>query len=476
MHDDSRSPVGPGRIVTDLIQSWVTEHARRRPDATALVYRGHRLTYGALEETSNRLAHRLRVAGCVRGDRVCTLMPKSPAAIIGILGILKADCIVVPLDPASPAPRLAKVIERCDSRWILAAGSVALLLDALSTIPGFAAAHSIGWLGPYEGPSSVRPAFSLRDLAALPADPPACANTGRDTSHILFTSGSTGSAAGVAITHASVRRFIEWAVPYFGIVTGDRISGHSPLHLDLATFDIFGTFAAGAELHLVPPELSAVPQKLADFIRNSALTQWFSVPSALNTLAWAGVVLTPDFPALRRVIWCGEVLPTPTLIHWMRRVPHAKFTNLYGPTGTTIASGYYTVPKCPSGEDETMPVDRACPGEALLVLDESLRPATPADLSGVEAALRTLDAIHDCAVVSVSTLGLDGASLCCAYVAIDGIDARPAALRDALARVLPAHMLPARWMQFEVLPINGDGKTDRAKLEELFEPGFVTAL
>ena len=47
------------------------------------------------------------------------------------------------------------------------------------------------------------------------------------------------------------------------------------------------------------------------------------------------------------MLWCGEVLPTPTLIYWMKRLPHVQFTNLYGPTETTIASSYYTVPACP---------------------------------------------------------------------------------------------------------------------------------
>ena len=51
-----------------------------------------------------------------------------------------------------------------------------------------------------------------------------------------------------------------------------------------------------------------------------------------------------DFPSLKRVLWCGEVLPTSTLLYWMDRLPDVEFTNLYGPTETTIASSYFTVP------------------------------------------------------------------------------------------------------------------------------------
>jgi len=73
------------------------------------------------------------------------------------------------------------------------------------------------------------------------------------------------------------------------------------------------------------------------------------------------------------VIWCGEVLPTPVLIHWMERVPHASFTNLYGPTETTIASSYYTVPSIPDDEKQPIPIGVACGGEELLILDDERR-------------------------------------------------------------------------------------------------------
>ena len=88
-----------------------------------MVFKRERLTYEALELASNRLAHLLKDAGCARGDRVCLLTPKSPAAIVAILGVLKADAVYVPLDPGSPVPRLEKMIASCDNRWILASGA-----------------------------------------------------------------------------------------------------------------------------------------------------------------------------------------------------------------------------------------------------------------------------------------------------------------------------------------------------------------
>jgi len=117
-----------------------------------------------------------------------------------------------------------------------------------------------------------------------------------------------------------------------------------------------------------------LPPKLVEFIRNSQLTQWFSVPSVLNYVAKFNSLRQGDFPSLRRVLWCGEVLPTPALIYWMKHLPHVRFTNLYGPTEATIASSYYDVPACPENPQEEIPIGRACEGEELLVLDEALNP------------------------------------------------------------------------------------------------------
>src|SRR5438128_520463 len=261
--------------MTSLLQQWVTEQAERRPDATAVVMDGARLTYAQLDALSNQLAHTLKATGCEQGGRVCVLLPKSPVAIVSLLGILKADCSYIPVDTAGPA---------------------------------------------------------------------------------------------------------AWATRYFGTAPTDRISGHPPLHFDLSTFDVFGTFAAGAELHLVPPEVNLLPNALAEFIRTSELTQWFSVPSLLSYLAKFDVVQFNDFPTLRRLLWCGEVFPTPALRYWMARLPHVTFTNRYGPTEATIASSYYTVPSCPEDDRAAIPIGSPCAGEELLVLNERLERVPPGEV------------------------------------------------------------------------------------------------
>jgi amino acid adenylation domain-containing protein len=358
--------------MTALLHEWVARHADSRPDAFAVIAAEERLTYGELEARSNQLARVLRSAGCWKGDRVCVLMPKSAMAMTAIVGIYKADCVFVPLDPSSPAPRLARILDSCQPRCIVAAGGVAHLLDELVG-PSHRSNVAVGWVDALRPvPAGITTRFTLPEMLDASSAPLDYRNTRRDPAHILFTSGSTGTPKGVVITHGNVIAFVEWARRYFGMSAADRVSGHSPLHFDLSTFDIFGAFAAGAQLHLVPPELNLLPQKLAALIRDSELTQWFSVPSILNYLAKFDVVTRGDFPALKRVLWCGEVLPTPALMYFMSRLPHVTFTNLYGPTEATIASSYYTVAHCPSDPAAEIPIGTACAGEELLVLDEGL--------------------------------------------------------------------------------------------------------
>jgi amino acid adenylation domain-containing protein len=365
----------------ELLQDWVTVQAGRRPGAVAVALKGEALRYGELETISNQLAATLKEAGCRRGDRVGLLMPKSPMAIAAVIGIYKADCVYVPLDPAGPAARLAMLVGACGARCLLASGVAVQVLDEVLRLLQSGEPPAIGWMD--ERPAgNVRftTTFSLQDVRnACGAPPSGRASRGGDAAHILFTSGSTGTPKGVVITHANVVRFVEWATRYFGMSSADRVSGHPPLHFDLSVFDIFGSFAAGAALHLVPAEASLLPNKLAEWIRASGVTQWFSVPSALQYMASFDVVGFNDFPALKRLLWCGEVLPTSSLVYWMKRLPHVRFTNLYGPTETTIASSYYTVPRCPEDERVAIPIGSPCEGEELLVLNEALRPVPPGE-------------------------------------------------------------------------------------------------
>jgi acyl-coenzyme A synthetase/AMP-(fatty) acid ligase len=222
----------------------------------------------------------------------------------------------------------------------------------------------------------------------------------------------------------------------------------------------------------------------------------------------------------------------------MQRLPHVTFTNLYGPTETTIASSYYTVPSCPVDDKAPIPIGIGCEGEDLLVLDEQLHPLPPGDigdlyirgaglspgywrspektsavflpnpsdpsdriyktgdlakvgddglvyylgradsqiksrgyrieLGEIETALHSLGCLRECAVVAIDSEGFEGKAICCAFVCLPDSPVTPAFLSKGLSGLVPAYMLPSRWMIFDRLPQNANGKIDRPKLREAF--------
>jgi amino acid adenylation domain-containing protein len=365
-----------------LLQDFAKQKAAERPDATALVMGEERLTYGELVGSAGRLGARLLEAGIEPGDRVGLLIPKGPVAIVAMHAVLECGAIYVPLDVDSPPPRLARILESAGPRLLLSAPTAGATLDGLARLAALPPVWSV------EDPiaaGSVRGELSRADWDVEGPAPEVRVDPGAPA-HLIYTSGSTGQPKGVAITHRGVAAAVAWGLRKFGTEAGDRVSCHAALHFDQSTADVYATLAAGAEVHLVPPGLNLNPRALAALIRESELTQWCSVPSVLAYMVRFGAVGEGDFPALRRLLWGGEPLPTPILIELMRRLPQASFTNLYGPTETTITSSAYRVPAVPADASERIPIGEPCDGEELLILDDRQRPVAAGESGEIHIA------------------------------------------------------------------------------------------
>ena len=99
--------------VLELFERSVDEHE----DRAAIDRAGEIVTYGELDIASSNLANYLLGAGALKGSAVAILAEDSIATITAILGTLKAGCVFVPLDAATPEKRLLSMLSLVEPRW-----------------------------------------------------------------------------------------------------------------------------------------------------------------------------------------------------------------------------------------------------------------------------------------------------------------------------------------------------------------------
>jgi amino acid adenylation domain-containing protein len=380
-----------------LLHQLLAQSAQCHPDRPAIVDGDRVLTYQALDHWSDRVARALADRGVRPGDRVGVDLGKSAEAVVAIYGALKAGACYVPCDHTAPAARLAALAADCGMRavctstaragsWLrMAAGSTPvrrlLLLDG---------DQPDGDRPDSDRPDSDRPdsddgrpaatGLSItagREILAYPAGPPGVARSELDIAYLLYTSGSTGRPKGVMLTHRNGLSFVEWAAGELGVTSEDRLSSHAPFHFDLSVLDLFAAAAGGAATVLVPAAAMLFPPRLADFVRSSRITVWYSVPSVLSMLVRHGGLRPGDFPGLRAMLFAGEVLSARLLRDLMELLPHVRFGNLYGPTETNVCTAHWLSAPPDGGRDIPIGSDIANV-ETFLVEDGDLAGPGPA--------------------------------------------------------------------------------------------------
>ena len=194
-----------------------------------------------------------------------------------------------------------------------------------------------------------------------------------DLAVILYTSGSTGRPKGVTISHRAALAFVHWSVDTFGVRTADRVAAVAALHFDLSIFDLFATVAVGASYHPLPDFALLRPSETRQWIEDQGLTVWYSTPSTLRLLLDRGDLENRPPASLRRVLFAGEVFPTPALRRLRAALPDAELYNLYGPTESNVCT-YHRVDTVPDDDQVNIPLGRACAGTRVEVLDGEGQP------------------------------------------------------------------------------------------------------
>jgi amino acid adenylation domain-containing protein len=322
---------------TTSLLDYLAGAVDRCPDRTAVADGELTLTYRELDGRSDALAAELVALGAGPGERVAVHLPAGAATVLAVWAVLKAGAAYVPLDPGSPAARIRSIVDRVRP--------LAVLTDGSPTALAALADHDLVLVDPR---GDHDPAAARR-LPAVRPDPDAPA-------YLLHTSGSTGVPKGVVLTHRNATAFVDWAAVEFGLSTTDRVVGHAPAHFDLSVFDLFGTARAGATLLPVPRRVRVFGAGLAGFLRQSAATVLYCVPSTLTMLVQAAPA-GPDLAALRLVLFAGEICPQSTLRALVGLAPRLRLANLYGPTETNVCTWHEVDPATDLG-DAPLPIGR----------------------------------------------------------------------------------------------------------------------
>jgi amino acid adenylation domain-containing protein len=346
-------------VSTTLVDELVAASAERFPERTAVVDGERSLTYRELDTTANRLAHLLAAHGVRPGDRVGIYLDKSLEAVLGIYGILKAGATYVPLDPGAPPARLGTIAADAGIRCLITgtgkATEWAPLIEAGAPLDTLVVLDADGEVA---GPDGLT-LLTRGALAGQPGEePPDLPRSDADLAYILYTSGSTGVPKGVMLSHLNALAFVDWSVDEFGVTESDRLSSHAPLHFDLSVFDLYAAAKAGAAVVLVPQQLALFPVELARWIRDAEISVWYSVPSILTLLVLRGKLQEVELPALRTILFAGEVFPTKHLHGLVELLPGVRFANLFGPTETNVCT-WYEVPRWTGEPPASVPIGKA---------------------------------------------------------------------------------------------------------------------
>jgi amino acid adenylation domain-containing protein len=505
--------------------------AAERPDALALTFAGSTLTYRAVNERANRLAHRLRALGVGPETRVGIALERSAELVIAILAVLKAGGGYVPVDPAYPADRIAFVLE--DS------GAPVLVTTAglVSRLPAFAGAALC----------IDRDAKAIR---AESADDPRVASPPDSLAYVIYTSGSTGRPKGVQVTHANVVRLFEATDAWFGFGACDVWTLFHSCAFDFSVWEIWGALLYGGRLVVVPFLTTRSPEDFHRLLVDEGVTVLSQTPSAFRQLIQAEPAsgARPDALALRHVVFGGEALDPQSLRPWIERHGDGRprLVNMYGITETTVHVTYRVITRADLDRGGS-PIGVPIPDLSLFVLDANLEPVPPGvpgeifvggagvargylgrpeltaerfvrdpfpadpgarlyrtgdlarrradgeleylgradqqvkirgfriETGEIEAVLARHPEVAACAVVARE----DGAGerrLVAYVVATPGTAAPdPAELRAQLADVLPDYMVPAAFVALDHLPLTENGKLDRRALPAPEEAGGAVA-
>jgi amino acid adenylation domain-containing protein len=319
----------PGPVT--LLHEFVERGAREWPDKKALEFAsrlepGHlesrSWTYDELNKEANRVAQLLLQRQVAQGQIIAICFDKCAEASFAIIGILKAGCAYVALDPNAPVDRLKFIVADSGAKLVLSAGKPAqnikesmgdavLVLDSEDTFQGCSSEQP-------KLPQAIRP---------------------QDTSYCLYTSGTTGTPKGCLISHENA---VQAMFAFQRLFAGhwedtSKWLQFASFHFDVSVLEQFWSWSVGICVATAPRDL--IFEDIPNAIQQLGITHIDLTPSLARLLH------PDDVPSLCKGVFItgGEQLKQEILDVWGEQ---ACIYNGYGPTEATIGVTMYPrVPK-----------------------------------------------------------------------------------------------------------------------------------
>ncbi|WP_215544475.1 non-ribosomal peptide synthetase [Amycolatopsis sp. CA-230715] len=328
-----------------LLHELVDRQALATPSATAVLSPDRALTYAELRREARGLAGSLQRRGVRPGDLVGVLLDRGWEQAVATLAVLYAGGAYLPLDPELPSERVAHILGEAGVKTVVTTRGV---------------------------PDGVEPVGLGGDTDAF--EPVAAAET--DVAYVIYTSGSTGKPKGVVIDHRGAVNTLLDVIERFGIAPADRVLAISSLSFDLSVFDLFGTFAAGAAVVTLEPELARDPAHWLDLVRAHGVSVWNSVPALLGLLVEYIESGHPPPSSLRLAMLSGDWIPLDLPDRFRALVPSARVDSLGGATEASIWSIHHPIGAVDPGW-RSIPYGKPLRHQCFYVLDDAMRPRPP---------------------------------------------------------------------------------------------------
>ncbi|NDD30908.1 MAG: amino acid adenylation domain-containing protein, partial [Proteobacteria bacterium] len=321
--------------------------ARKAPQAIALTFDDHEMTYGELDARSARLARMLRARGVEQEARVGLLTERSLEMIVAMLAIVRAGGAYVPLDPSHPDARIAFVLDDADPVLVIAHRDLTTRVPAGRPVLHLDDASEMG----DEGDRAIEARAHAGSLA-----------------YVMYTSGSTGRPKGVAIEHRGVIRLVK-GMRYARLDADEVFLQLAPVSFDAATFEIWGALLNGARLALTPPGTPSL-QAITQAVHRYGVTTLWLTAGLFHAMVDTHPRCLRD---LRQLIAGGDTLSPEHVRRARQAMAGGRLINGYGPTENTTFTTCHAV----TSDDEsasTISIGRPIENTRVYIVDRHLQP------------------------------------------------------------------------------------------------------